>query len=47
MAKGQLDVLNRRQCLDRLAQVRVGRIVFTLLVSVPASRWGWTANGPR
>lgn len=29
MAKGQLDVLNRRQCLDRLAQVRVGRIVFT------------------
>lgn len=25
----QLDVLNRRQCLDRLAQVRVGRLVFT------------------
>ncbi|MGK2867251.1 MAG: pyridoxamine 5'-phosphate oxidase family protein [Mycobacterium sp.] len=24
-----LDVLNRRQCLDRLAQVRVGRLVFT------------------
>ncbi len=25
----QLDVLNRRQCLDRLATVRVGRLVFT------------------
>ncbi|MGU3650373.1 pyridoxamine 5'-phosphate oxidase family protein [Mycolicibacterium sp. A43C] len=25
----QLDVLNRRQCLDRLQQVRVGRLVFT------------------
>ncbi|WP_395307373.1 pyridoxamine 5'-phosphate oxidase family protein [Mycobacterium sp. AMU20-3851] len=25
----QLDELNRRQCLDRLAQVRVGRLVFT------------------
>lgn len=30
MSAGQhLDVLNRRQCLDRLAQVRVGRLVFT------------------
>ncbi|MGV0849854.1 pyridoxamine 5'-phosphate oxidase family protein [Mycolicibacterium phlei] len=30
MSKGrQLDVLNRRQCLDRLQQVRVGRLVFT------------------
>lgn len=29
MRRGQLDVLNRRQCLDRLAQVRIGRIVFT------------------
>ncbi|CAM3696042.1 pyridoxamine 5'-phosphate oxidase family protein [Mycobacterium frederiksbergense] len=30
MTRGQeLDVLNRRQCLDRLAQVRVGRLVFT------------------
>ncbi len=27
--RAQLDVLNRRQCLDRLAQVRVGRLVFT------------------
>lgn len=25
----QLEVLNRRQCLDRLQQVRVGRLVFT------------------
>ncbi|ANE81436.1 pyridoxamine 5'-phosphate oxidase [Mycobacterium adipatum] len=25
----QLDVLNHRQCLDRLARVRVGRLVFT------------------
>lgn len=25
----QLEVLNRRQCLDRLARVRVGRLVFT------------------
>lgn len=30
MAKGhQLDVLNRRQCLDLLQEVRVGRLVFT------------------
>ena len=30
MSKGQqLDVLNRRQCLDRLQTVRVGRLVFT------------------
>jgi nitroimidazol reductase NimA-like FMN-containing flavoprotein (pyridoxamine 5'-phosphate oxidase superfamily) len=30
MPKGQpLDVLNRRQCLDLLQQVRVGRLVFT------------------
>ena len=30
MPKGQqLDVLNRRQCLDRLQTVRVGRLVFT------------------
>lgn len=30
MSKGkQLDVLNRRQCLDLLAGVRVGRLVFT------------------
>ncbi|MGE2715028.1 pyridoxamine 5'-phosphate oxidase family protein [Mycolicibacterium litorale] len=30
MSKGQqLDVLNRRQCLDLLEQVRVGRLVFT------------------
>ncbi|HET6734203.1 pyridoxamine 5'-phosphate oxidase family protein [Mycobacterium sp.] len=30
MAKGQqLEVLNRRQCLDRLQTVRVGRLVFT------------------
>ncbi|AMO63121.1 pyridoxamine 5'-phosphate oxidase-like FMN-binding protein [Mycolicibacterium phlei] len=30
MTKGRhLDVLNRRQCLDRLQQVRVGRLVFT------------------
>ena len=30
MSHGQeLDVLNRRQCLDRLQQVRVGRLVFT------------------
>jgi nitroimidazol reductase NimA-like FMN-containing flavoprotein (pyridoxamine 5'-phosphate oxidase superfamily) len=27
--RAQLEVLNRRQCLDRLAQVRVGRLVFT------------------
>lgn len=27
--RAQLDVLNRRQCLDRLTQVRVGRLVFT------------------
>ncbi|MGN7780099.1 pyridoxamine 5'-phosphate oxidase family protein [Mycolicibacterium sp. 22603] len=25
----QLEALNRRQCLDRLQQVRVGRLVFT------------------
>lgn len=30
MPKGQpLEVLNRRQCLDRLQTVRVGRLVFT------------------
>lgn len=30
MSKGQqLDVLNRRQCLDLLQNVRVGRLVFT------------------
>ena len=30
MPKGQeLDVLNRRQCLDLLQEVRVGRLVFT------------------
>lgn len=30
MSHGQeLGVLNRRQCLDRLQQVRVGRLVFT------------------
>jgi nitroimidazol reductase NimA-like FMN-containing flavoprotein (pyridoxamine 5'-phosphate oxidase superfamily) len=30
MTKGQqLEVLNRRQCLDRLQTVRVGRLVFT------------------
>ncbi len=30
MSKGQqLDVLNRRQCLDLLQDVRVGRLVFT------------------
>lgn len=30
MPKGQaLEVLNRRQCLDRLDTVRVGRLVFT------------------
>ncbi|MFH5228641.1 pyridoxamine 5'-phosphate oxidase family protein [Antrihabitans spumae] len=30
MSKGQqLDVLNRRQCLDLLQHVRVGRLVFT------------------
>ena len=30
MSKGQqLDVLNRRQCLDLLQGVRVGRLVFT------------------
>ena len=30
MSKGQeLEVLNRRQCLDLLQGVRVGRLVFT------------------
>lgn len=29
MSKGQLEELNRRQCLDLLAGVRVGRLVFT------------------
>lgn len=29
MAGQHLDILNRRQCLDRLTQVRVGRLVFT------------------
>jgi nitroimidazol reductase NimA-like FMN-containing flavoprotein (pyridoxamine 5'-phosphate oxidase superfamily) len=30
MSKGrELEVLNRRQCLDRLQTVRVGRLVFT------------------
>ena len=30
MPKGQeLEVLNRRQCLDLLQTVRVGRLVFT------------------
>ena len=26
---GELDVLNRRQCLDLLQEVRVGRLIFT------------------
>lgn len=29
MSKGQLEELNRRQCLDLLAGPRVGRLVFT------------------